>query len=453
MMVQGQGNKLQLAQDSFRRLIRRGASRHAHNLLDKLHAADLAQMLGHMAENEKQVTFQFIDDSLRAAQVLSECDDQTARELLAPMEPKDVATLFHEMESDDVTDMIALLPDEKAKETLEILMAPVADPVTDLLQYDEETAGGIMTPHCLSLPEDMSVADAITSVRKESEAETVFYIYVVDEDNHLEGVLSLRQLLLSPSDILLRSLAQKEVYRVYTDTDQEEVARLVSQYDLLALPVVDRENRLMGIVTVDDVIDVIRQEATEDILKMAGTTEDEILTRSAFRVAGYRLPWLLVGLGAGLVTAQVIVHFSGLISNQIYLAALMPVVLGMGGIVGNQSVTVLVRGLATGRLNPKQWGQIIWRQFHLGILLGMAIAILLGGITYFLYPSSPWLGPTVGLAIFFGIIAASVWSVMVPLIFSWLHIDPAVATQPFVSTTIDIVSALIYFSTASFMLL
>ena len=278
-------------------------------------------------------------------------------------------------------------------------------------------------------------------------------LYVVDEDNHLEGVLSLRQLLLSPGETTLRSLAQKEVYRVYTDTDQEEVARLVSQYDLLALPVVDRENCLMGIVTVDDVIDVIRQEATEDILKMAGTTEDEILTRSAFRVAGYRLPWLLVGMGAGLVTAQVIVHFSDLIREQIYLAALMPVILGMGGIVGNQSVTVLVRGLATGRLNPKQWSQIIWRQFQLGILLGLAIAVLLGGITYFLYPSSPWLGPTVGLAILLGIIAASVWSVMVPLIFSWLHIDPAVATQPFVSTTIDIVSAFIYFCTAYFMLL
>ena len=210
---------------------------------------------------------------------------------------------------------------------------------------------------------------------------------------------------------------------------------------------------MLGIVTVDDVIDVIRAEATEDILKMAGTTDDEILTRSAFRVAGYRLPWLLVGLGAGLVTAQVIARFAGLINNQVYLAAMMPVILGMGGIVGNQSVAVLVRGLATGRLNPKQWVQIIWKQLQVGLLLGLTIAILLGGITYLLYSSHPWLGPTVALAILIGIIAAAVWSVMVPLLFSWINIDPAVATQPFVSTTIDIVSALIYFSTASAMLL
>lgn len=452
-MVQSQEQKLHLVQDSFRRLMRRGAMGHAKNLLDKLHAADLAQILRHMAGDEKLATFRLIDDDVRAAQVLSECDDQTAHELLEPMEPKDAAVLFHEMEADDVTDLIGLLSDEKAQSILEILQAPVAEPVTDLLQYDEETAGGIMTPHCLSLPEGMSAAEAITSVRKESEAETVFYIYVVDDDNHLEGVLSLRQLLLASPDATLKSLAREGVYRVYTDTDQEEVARLVSRYDLLALPVVDRENRLLGIVTVDDVIDVIRAEATEDILKMAGTTDDEILTRSAFRVAGYRLPWLLVGLGAGLVTAQVIARFAGLINNQVYLAAMMPVILGMGGIVGNQSVAVLVRGLATGRLNPKQWVQIIWKQLQVGLLLGLTIAILLGGITYLLYSSHSWLGPTVALAILIGIIAAAVWSVMVPLLFSWINIDPAVATQPFVSTTIDIVSALIYFSTASAMLL
>ena len=452
-MVQSQEQKLHLVQDSFRRLMRRGAMGHAKNLLDKLHAADLAQMLLHMAGDEKLATFRLIDDGVRAAQVLSECDDQTAHELLEPMEPKDAAALFQEMEADDVTDLIGRLSDEKAKSILEILQAPVAEPVTDLLQYGEETAGGIMTPHCLSLPEGMSAAEAITGVRKESEAETVFYIYVVDDDNHLEGVLSLRQLLLASPDATLKSLAREEVYRVYTDTDQEEVARLVSRYDLLALPVVDQENRLLGIVTVDDVIDVIRAEATEDILKMAGTTDDEILTRSAFRVAGYRLPWLLVGLGAGLVTAQVIARFAGLINNQVYLAAMMPVILGMGGIVGNQSVAVLVRGLATGRLNPKQWVQIIWKQLQVGLLLGLAISILLGGITYLLYSSHPWLGPIAALAILFGIIAAAVWSVIVPLLFSWINIDPAVATQPFVSTTIDIVSALIYFSTASAMLL
>ncbi|HJM41943.1 MAG TPA: magnesium transporter, partial [Nitrospinota bacterium] len=189
------------------------------------------------------------------------------------------------------------------------------------------------------------------------------------------------------------------------------------------------------------------------ILKMAGTHDEEILTRSAFRVARYRLPWLLVGLAVGMVTAQVIARFSGLISDQVYLAAFMPLILGMGGIVGNQSVTVLVRGLATGRLNPTQWIQIIWKQFQVGVLLGLAIAILLGGVTALLYTETPWLGPTVGLAILIGIVAAAVWSVLVPLAFTWLHIDPAVATQPFVSTTIDIVSALIYFTTASVLLI
>jgi magnesium transporter len=189
------------------------------------------------------------------------------------------------------------------------------------------------------------------------------------------------------------------------------------------------------------------------MLKMAGTYDEEILTRSAFRVARYRLPWLLVGLCGGLITAQVVGHFSGLISDRVYLAAFMPLILGMGGIVGNQSVTVLVRGIATGRLNPNQWVRIVWKQLQVGVLLGIAVCVVLGGVTYFLYPDNPWLGPTVGLAILLGIVTAAVWSVLVPLIFNWLNIDPAVATQPFVSTTIDIVSALIYFATASALLL
>ena len=452
-MVQSQEQRLHLAQDSFRRLMRRGATAHAQNLLEKLHAADLAEILRHMAEDEKRSTFGLIENRVRAAQVLSECDDQTAKELLEPMEPKDAAALFQEIDADDVTDLINLLPDEEAKAVLDILQAPVADPVTDLLQYGEETAGGIMTPHCLALHEAMTAGEAITRVRKESEAETVFYIYVVDEGNHLEGVISLRQLLLAPPEATLKGMSREDVYRVSTDTDQEEVARLVERYDLLAVPVVDPENRLVGIVTVDDIIDVLRAEATEDILKMAGTHDEEILTRSAFRVARYRLPGLLVGLAVGMVTAQVIARFSGLISDQVYLAAFMPLILGMGGIVGNQSVTVLVRGLATGRLNPTQWIQIIWKQFQVGVLLGLAIAILLGGVTALLYTETPWLGPTVGLAILIGIVAAAVWSVLVPLAFTWLHIDPAVATQPFVSTTIDIVSALIYFTTASVLLI
>ncbi|MFQ5692932.1 MAG: magnesium transporter, partial [Nitrospinota bacterium] len=204
---------------------------------------------------------------------------------------------------------------------------------------------------------------------------------------------------------------------------------------------------------VDDVIDVIRAEATEDILKMAGTHDEEVLTRSAFRVARYRLPWLLVGLVAGILTAQVVTRFSGLITDQIYLAAFMPVILGMGGIVGNQSATVLVRGIATGRIDPKRWGQIVWKQLQVGVLLGIAVGVLLGGFTSLMYSGHPWLGPTVGLAILIGIVAAAVWSVFVPLAFTWLHVDPAVATQPFVSTTIDIVSALIYFVTASLLLI
>lgn len=197
-MVQSQEQRLHLAQDSFRRLMRRGATAHAQNLLEKLHAADLAEILRHMAEEEKRSTFGLIEDRVRAARVLSECDEQTAKELLEPMEPKDAAALFQEIDADDVTDLINLLPDEEAKAVLDILQAPVAEPVTDLLQYGEETAGGIMTPHCLALHEAMTAGEAITRVRKESEAETVFYIYVVDEDNHLEGVISLRQLLLAP---------------------------------------------------------------------------------------------------------------------------------------------------------------------------------------------------------------------------------------------------------------
>ncbi len=452
-MVQASEHRLSLAQDSIRRLLRRGASPHITNLVNKLHASDVAHLLRQLELDEKRQVFELVGPPARAGEILSECDPPTVQEILEKREPNDIAAFFQEMDADDVTDIIGMLPEEQARSILDILHAGMAEPVTDLLRYDEDTAGGIMTPHFLALEKDASVEDAIKAVRKASEAETVFYIYVVDDLGRLEGVISLRQLLLSPPTASLKSFMRREVYRVRTDTHQEEVARLVSGYNLLAVPVVDEDNKLEGIVTVDDVIDVLRDEATEDILKMAGTRDEEILTRSAFRVARYRLPWLLAGLAGGIVTIQIIGRFTDLLSELVILAAFMPVILGMGGNVGSQAATIVVRGIATGRLDPKKWWQILWKQLRVGALLALTLGVLLGILAYFYVSDIKWFSVTVGAAISGAMIAASVWGAFLPLLFHRLQIDPAVATQPFVSTTIDIVSSLIYFSIAAWLLL
>jgi magnesium transporter len=438
--------------EALRKLIHRQAIVNVRKMLQKLNPQDIAHFLPHFSSEEKRLLFDLIPDPAFAANVLSETDSATQQELASQQSPEKLIEFFHHMPSDDVTDIISILPDSLAKQVLELLSAQDAQEVTELLKYGEDTAGGIMNPDFLALPETMTIEEAIREVRKASELEMVFYIYVVDDKQHLRGVLSLRQLLLARPHQTLQEVMWKDVIRVNTSMDQEEVARIVSHYNFVALPVVNDEGQLVGIITVDDVIDVMGEEATEDFFRMAGTDEEELLfTNSILKVARFRLPWLLTSLVGGIISSKLIWQFNFVLRDVVVLAAFIPVIMGMGGNVGMQSAAIVVRGLATGRIDLSLIWTTLRREICTGLVMGGICGILLGAVAFFLHWNA-MLGGVVGFALFMAISVAATMGTLMPILFKKLNIDPAIASGPFVTTANDMTGIVIYFSLATLML-
>jgi len=457
-----QGRKRQVMIDSLRRLIRRGARGHIHNLLVKgqLRAVDIFDLFNQLAASERRFVFTILveRDKELAAEVLSEMPPTVGVELLSTFTDVQIAHLLQELSPDDATEYIAEMPEETRARILELMRDEEARDVQDLLQHDEETAGRIMTTEFFALDEDTLVKDAISSLRDAAETEMVFYLYVVDHRNHLIGVCSLRQLLLSNPELPLKQFMQTDLISATTDTDQEEVARIVSRYDLLAIPVTDENNRLMGVITIDDVVDVIKEEATEDFYKMAGTSDEEILTKSVFKSARIRLPWLLASFFGGIVATMILSTFEGTLSSLVILTYFIPIIMGMGGNIGNQSSTIIVRGLATGRVELSMVGKVAFKEIRIAVVLGLSYGLLLGVIAYFLGMKEPLLaspllfGIVVGVALSASMIIAGTIGSIVPMSLQKMNVDPAVAATPFVATAVDILGVLCYLGMARYLL-
>lgn len=446
--------------DPLRRLLRRGAVAHAANLLSKLHAADVARLLAFLTDEESDRTFDLLyrDDPGKAADVLSEMEQGDAVRLLEERSSKQVAKILGEMGADDAAELVSALPEKVAQGVLSELELTGQPQVEDLLGYEEETAGRIMSPEVFALPVETSVSAAIDRLRSKSAAdlEMVFYLYGVDEDGKLMGVCSLRDLLLHRPDARLQDLMHERPVSVGVDTDQEEVAHLVARYNYLALPVVDHEERLVGIITVDDVIDIIREEETEDMLLMAGVGEDEdqVLTAPLFRNALLRAPWLFAAWMGGLLASQVIgMYEETLLQQAMVLAAYIPIIMGMGGNVGTQAATIVVRGLATGRLLPGQTLTTILRELRIAVALGVLFGVLLGLVVAFVAPGQAMVGLTVGLAMLVSMALAATVGSSIPIVLRRFGIDPAIATGPFVTTAIDVLGIIAYFTIASWLVL
>ena len=320
--------------------------------------------------------------------------------------------------------------------------------------YPEDSAGSLMNTEVFTLHESITAGDAIKTLQDQEDAEMVFYLYITDDDDRLVGVISLRILTTTPSNTTLKDIMIKNVHSIRPETDQEDVARIVAQYNFLAVPVIDSDSHLLGIVTVDDVVDVIREEATEDFLQMAGAGKDrEILLKSSWESAKTRLPWLFASWIGGVVAASLIGVFEHMLENIIALAAFIPVILGMGGNIATQSSTIIVRGMATGRVNIGGEIKLILKEIQVGILLGVLYGILLGVFAHLVFTNAPDnLGLVVGLSIFVSMVVAATVGTIIPLILRKLDIDPAIATGPFVTTSIDILGVLFYFLIAGLFL-
>jgi len=309
-----------------------------------------------------------------------------------------------------------------------------------------------MVPDFIALREDTTAREAIESLQEEHlDVEMPFYLYVVDSNGKLIGVSSLRQLVVVPPNTPLRDFMTTDVFAVKTDMDQEEVAKIVARYDILAVPVVDDTNQLMGIVTVDDVIDIIREEATEDILKMVGAGEEFVETKSIFKNIKMRMPWLFASCIGGIVASFIIGYFQSSLSKLAYLAAFIPVIMGMGGNIGVQSATITVRGLATGRLAIRDIWSVVFKQLVVGMILGLFYGLVVGTVAQLKYTRGLF-AISVALAVFSSMTLAALAGSLVPMTLAKINVDPAIASGPFVTTAIDIISVTFYFFIATTLL-
>jgi len=438
MPMAGQ-RRIDLVLESVRRLLRMGATPNLLNLLQKQHPADLAQIFSELSERERHAAFNVLveKNGKLAMEALSEVGPEKGAQLLALRSAEEIARLLQELPSDDAAALIDHLPEELSAAVLVLIRPKIGGGVTELLEYEEQTAGRLMNPNVFALAEDLTAGESITALQQARDVEMVFYLYVVDDRRHLVGVVSLRRLLLVPPDTPLKRIMTAEVYSVRVDTDQEEVARQVASYNLLAIPVVDAENKLTGVVTVDDVIDVIREEATEDIQRLGGVAGDETVLDPPRAVFPKRNLWRLINLGTAVLAASVIGLFESSIQTLATLAVFMPIVASMGGIATTQTATVVVRGIALGDMTTSVLRRVLWKELWLGVTTGAANGLVIAAIAY-LWKGQLLLSLILAVALLFNMLIAAVVGTLIPLALKAFRVDPAIASSVIITTFTDV---------------
>jgi magnesium transporter len=431
--------RIDLVLDSVKRLLRIGATANLLNLLQKQHPADLGQVFSELPDRDREAAFSLLADrnGRLAMEAISELGPEAGAALLATRPAEEIAKLAQEIPSDDAAALIDYLPEELSAAVLDLMRPKGSGVVENLLEYDERTAGRIMNPHVFALSEDMTVGEAITELQSNRDVEMVFYLYVVDDRRHLVGVVSLRRLLLVAPETPLKRIMTADLISARVDTDQEEVARQVASYNLLAIPVVDAENKLAGVITVDDVIDVIKDEATEDIYRLAGVAGDERAFTPALESLRKRLPWLGINLVTAFLAAAVVGAFEGTISQVTALAVFMPIVAGMGGNAATQTLTVVVRGIALGELTWSNSRKALLKEAAVGIGNGVVLGLVAAAVAW-ATRGSPVLGLLLCAAMIINMFVAATAGTLVPLGLRAVNVDPALASSVFITTLTDV---------------
>ena len=437
---------------TLKRLLRRDARRSIQNIIKKTHPADFSRVFSLLSPGHQQKLFNWIHEKALRGQVLTRLDPDQLQALVKDMPLAMMARVLEQIPQDDVVAVVSRLPADIADLIRQQLQKEGKRTLQALLQFGPNSAGGIMVPEFIALQKDITAGEAIGILQRDyRDIEMPFYLYVVDDQQRLCGVCSLRQLVTVPAATKLQDIMTTEVVSVRTDADQEDVARIVDRYSLLAVPVTDENLHIQGIVTVDDIIDIIRDEITEDMLKMAGAGSDYAETRSVLLNTRARLPWLLASCLGGLLATLIIGRYEAALNSLVYLAAFIPVIMGMGGNIGTQSSTIVVRGLATEYISLHSPWQAVLKEIAIGALLGVFYGVLLGIVAYSRY--AMWrLGLVVGGSVLISMSISSIVGTMIPVLMARLKIDPAVATGPFITTTVDIFAVWAYFIAATHLL-
>ena len=438
--------RARLLHESLRRCVTRGAWEHLDRLIEKTRDEELTLVMESMTTEQQLTIFERLPSNARKASVIVLMEPPFGIRMLTPASHAQAASILAEMAPDDMADILADLHEEHQTAILAIFDTSDSQVVESLMQYGEDTAGGIMVPDFVALRADNTAEETLAKLRESPEVEMVYYIYVVDDSGQLLGVLSMRKLVTAAPTTQIREIMETDVIRVETDTDQEEVAELVSRYGFLAIPVVDDANVLLGVVTIDDIIDVIREEAAEDMLKMAGASPELVERQGVASNVRHRFPWLLATCAGGLIAAAGMGLYEHMLQEEgVFFAFFLPLVLGMSGNVGTQAATVTVRALAVGHIAhaSKGWA-VVRKEFLIGCLLGIGYGVLIGGVAALF--GAVWAkAAAIGLSVMAGMVVSNVIGVSIPLVMNRLNIDPAVATGPVLTTSVDILGIFTYF--------
>ncbi len=445
--------------ENIETLIEEGQTAMVLNIVSDLHPADLADLLTHLDDDHASMLLQWLPADV-AGDVLAELDDEYRARLLEDVSNERITEMLDELDTDDAVDVLADLPADVASQVIPGL--EYAADVQELLGYEEDTAGGRMATELVYVHEDATVAEATEEVRRNAENVGVIYaIFVVDERERLVGVVSLKRMLLSPSRARIADVMEREVISVKTSVDQEEVARLMERYDLVSMPVVDHDGCLVGRITIDDIVDVLREEAEEDMQRMSGVARSEEPTDSVFRIVRGRLPWLMAGLVGASLAAAVIMAFEDSLARASILASFIPIVMATAGNAGIQSSTIAVQGLASGDVWASDFGHRALKELGVALLNGVIASIVLGLVILLVAPfletiatdQAVTLAMTASIALLLVIVLATTLGAIVPLLLHRVNIDPALATGPFITTTNDILGILIFFLLANWLYL
>lgn len=428
----------------LRYLIKKDQKEFILNIIADLHPADIAELMAHLNEEERRSIFSFLS-SETASDVLTELEDVVKEDILEGLDSQQIAELVNEMDSDDATDLVSELPDDQASEVLEKVEGESSEEIQELLLYPEDSAGGIMAKEFVSVNANATVAESIETIRKKyHDVEDIYHCFVVDDFETLVGMISLRNLIIADPKTRIRDIMDQAMVVVESDMDQEEVARLFRKYDLVTAPVVNKRHKLIGRITVDDIVDVIDEEIEEDLGKIGGTGEEAVLEDSAFQISRSRLPWLILSFFGEIISAFILSSFSATIERILVSAFFIPIVMAMGGGTGQQSSIIVVRGLATGEIGYNNLKKRLFREVRVAMLNGLVLGILIFSIIT-IWSTDYKFGIILGGTLIVVVLNAAMIGATIPLFFKKINIDPALATGPFIATFNDVVGLIIYF--------
>ena len=436
--------------DTIEALLEDGRDARVRALLADLHPTDLAILENSLDEDDARKVFALLDTET-ASDVLAEIDEPTRHDLLDDMSATEVAEYVHAMPPDEAADVVAELEVARSAAVLEQLPDEESSQIATLLAYPEDSAGGIMNPEVVTVPLAATVGEAVSQISEADIEEEHFYCYVVDRDNRLQGIAPIRRMLTSRQDRPIREILREDVASVHVDTDQEEVARAFSRYNLVSMPVVSDDGRLLGRITIDDIVDVLEAEATEDAFVAAGTDPEEQASDSSFRAARYRLVWMLSCMFITFATGAILTQFTGHGPTAAMLALFVPAIMAMGGNSGVQTATVVVRNIATGRYEGQTIRSVLGRELRVGLLVATSCGVLIGIVSW-LWLGRAEYGLVVAMSMFWAVSFAAFLGGVLPFFFRKIGVDPAVACGPIITTTNDVISISIYLGIAAMLI-